>query len=237
MKYKYKRIERMTKTMRIIHWVNVVAIVAAVVTGLYIAHPYYETYVSDPAVDKYVMAWNRLIHFIGAILVDVTSIWVAYLYVIGDKERPWTKIIPTKRNVTQFKEVILNALTLNRRKKFDTTEMDSFNAVWFAIMHILLAWMLFTGLQLYVHGLASGHSAIGSWWPWMLHAVTDWTIPVCGGTLMDVRIAHHISMWLIVVWVVCHVYVQIWRTIYWQEGDIAIAFGGSKFKKVPDNEE
>jgi len=234
MKPRYKKVERMTPIMRIIHWVNVVAIVAAVVSGLYIAHPYYETFASDPALDKYVMAWNRWVHFMTAILVDVTSIWVAYLYVIGDKERPWTKLVPTKRNISEFGEVVLNALTLNRRKRFDTKEMDSFNAVWFALMHLLLIFMLFTGLQLYVHGLASGISSIGSWWPWMLHLVTDWTLFVFGGN-MGVRYVHHMTMWLIVVWVACHIYVQIWRTIYWQEGDIAIAFGGSKF--VKDNSE
>lgn len=230
MKPGYKKVKRMTPTMRIIHWVNVIAIVAAVVSGFYIAHPYYETFVSDPALDKYIMAWNRWIHFMTAILVDVTSIWVAYLYVIGDKERPWTKIIPTKRNISEFGEVVLNALTLNRRKKFHTAEMDSFNAVWFALMHLLLIFMLFTGLQLYVHGLASGISSIGAWWPWMLHLATDWTLSIFGGN-MGVRYAHHLSMWLIVIWVVCHIYVQVWRTIYWQEGDIAIAFGGSKFVK------
>ena len=230
MKSGYKKVKRMTPTMRIIHWVNVIAIVAAVISGFYIAHPYYETFVSDPALDKYIMAWNRWVHFMTAILVDVTSIWVAYLYVIGDKERPWTKIVPTKRNILEFGEVALNALTLNRRKKFHTAEMDSFNAVWFALMHLLLIFMLFTGLQLYVHGLASGISSIGAWWPWMLHLATDWTLSVFGGN-MGVRYAHHLSMWLIVVWVACHIYVQIWRTIYWQEGDIAIAFGGSKFVK------
>lgn len=220
----------MTATMRIIHWFNVIAIVSAVATGLYIAHPYYQTLIAEPAVDKYVMAWNRWVHFIAAILVDVTSVWVAYLYVIGDKERPWTKIIPTKKNINEFFEVVLNALTLNRRKKFDSSEMDSFNAVWFAIMHLLLAFMLFTGLQMYVHGLASGESSIGQWWPWMLHLVTDWTLWAFGGN-MGVRYVHHLAMWFIVTWVMCHIYIQIWRTIYWQEGDIAIAFGGSKFVK------
>lgn len=230
MKPGYKKVERMTPTMRIIHWVNVVAIVAAVATGLYIAHPYYQTFMADPAVDKYVMAWNRWVHFMSAILVDITSIWVAYLYVIGDKERPWTKIIPTRKNMCEFKEVALNILTLNRRKTFRSEEMDSFNAVWFAIMHVLLLFMLFTGLQLYVHGFASGESSIGTWWPAMLHLATDWTLSVFGGN-MGVRYIHHLAMWLIVAWVMCHVYVQIWRTIFWQESDIAIAFGGSKFVK------
>jgi len=225
-----KRIKRMTPAMRIIHWVNVFAIIAAVITGLYIGHPYYQTFIADPAVDKYVMAWNRWAHFIGAIVLDVTSILVAYLYFASRFEKPWKKIVPNQKNITEFWEVFLNLITLNRRKNFDSTHMDSFNAFWFALMHLLLAFMLITGLQLYVHGLASGESSIGQWWPWMLHLVTDWTLYVFGGN-MGVRWVHHFTMWLILFWVMFHIYYQVWRTIFWREGDISIVFGGEKFVK------
>ncbi len=225
--------------MRTIHWVNAISMVVAVITGLYIAHPYYQTFIADPAVDKYVMAWNRWGHFIVAIIFDVTSIVIAYLYFFSRFEKPYKKVIPNAQNIKEFIEVFLNLVTLNRRKKFDSSHSDSFNTVYFTIFHLLLAWMLFTGLQLYVHGLESGLSSIGSWWPWMLHLVTDWTIPVSAWmvgsgptpTIMDVRIVHHMSMWLIVTWVVFHIYYQVWRTIFWKEGDIAIVIGGSKFVK------
>ncbi|MEJ2489375.1 MAG: cytochrome b/b6 domain-containing protein [Sulfurovaceae bacterium] len=231
MKTGYKKIERMTPAMRIIHWANAICMIAAIITGLYIAHPYYQSFIADGAVDKYVMAWNRWVHFISAIIFDVTSIVVAYLYFFSRFEKPYKKLIPNAKNVKEFGEVILNLLTLNRRKRFDSTHSDSFNTVYFTIFHLLLFFMLFTGLQLYVHGLESGESSIGAWWPALLHISTDWTIPVTGGTLMDVRIAHHITMWLIVTWMVFHIYYQIWRTIFWQEGDMAIVFGGSKFAK------
>ena len=231
MKTGYKKIERMTPAMRIIHWANAICMIAAIITGLYIAHPYYQSFIADGAVDKYVMAWNRWAHFISAIIFDVTSIVVAYLYFFSRFEKPYKKLIPNAKNVKEFGEVILNLLTLNRRKRFDSTHSDSFNTVYFTIFHLLLFFMLFTGLQLYVHGLESGESSIGTWWPALLHISTDWTIPVTGGTLMDVRIAHHITMWLIVTWMVFHIYYQIWRTIFWQEGDMAIVFGGSKFAK------
>ncbi len=231
MKTDYKKIERMTPAMRIIHWANAICMIAAIITGLYIAHPYYQSFIADGAVDKYVMAWNRWAHFISAIIFDVTSIVVAYLYFFSRFEKPYKKLIPNAKNVKEFGEVILNLLTLNRRKRFDSTHSDSFNTVYFTIFHLLLFFMLFTGLQLYVHGLESGESSIGTWWPALLHISTDWTIPVTGGTLMDVRIAHHITMWLIVTWMVFHIYYQIWRTIFWQEGDMAIVFGGSKFAK------
>ena len=231
MKSNYKQVKRMTPAIRIIHWVNVFSMVVAIATGLYIAHPYYQTFIADGAVDKYVMAWNRWGHLMVAIIFDVTSIIVAYLFFFSRFEKPYKKVIPTAKNIKEFKDVLVNLITLNRTKNFDSTHSDSFNTVYFLIFHLLLAWMLLTGLQLYVHGLASGLSSIGSWWPWMLHFITDWTIPITGGTLMDVRISHHITMWLVIVWVVFHIYYQVWRTIFWKEGDISIVIGGSKFVK------
>lgn len=235
----YKRVKRMTPAMRIIHWVNALAMIVAVATGLYIAAPYYQTFMADDAVDKYVMAWNRWGHFMVAIIFDVTAIIIAYLFFFSRFEKPYKKILPTGQNIKEFFEVLLNLITLNRRKKFDSTHSDSFNTVYFTIFHLLLAWMLLTGLQLYVHGLASGESSIGKWWPAMLHLFTDWTIPVsawingAGPTpsIMDVRISHHYTMWFTIVWVVFHIYYQIWRTIFWKEGDIAIVIGGEKFVK------
>lgn len=231
MKQGYKQVKRMTPAMRIIHWVNAICMIGAVVTGLYIGHPYYQSFIADPAVDKYVMAWNRYGHFIIAIIFDVTSVVIAYLYFFSRFEKPYKKLVPNAQNISEFKAVLVNLLTLNRKKEFDSSHADSFNTVYFTIFHLMLVWMLLTGLQLYVHGLGSGLSSIGAWWPLMLHLTTDWTIAVSGGTLMDVRIAHHTTMWLILSWVVFHIYYQVWRTIFWKEADIAIVIGGSKFVK------
>ncbi|WP_368031010.1 cytochrome b/b6 domain-containing protein [Arcobacter sp. s6] len=231
-----KRVERMTATMRTIHWMNALCMVVAVATGLYIGHPYYQTFIADPAVDKYVMAWNRWGHFIAAIIFDVTAILIGYLYLFSNFDKPYKKILPTKQNFIEFWEVFFNLITFNRRKKFDSTHSDSYNIVFFTFFHILLVFMLLTGLQLYVHGLASGESSIGTWWPAMLHLATDWTLTVFGGN-MGVRIAHHTAMYLILMWVMSHIYYQIWRTIFWREGDIGIVFSGHKFVRDEDKKE
>jgi Ni/Fe-hydrogenase b-type cytochrome subunit len=230
-KKEYRKIERMTTFMRFNHWVIAICMVLAVVTGLYIGHPYYQSFISEPAVDKYVMAWNRWVHFMVAIIFDVSSIVIAYLYFFSRFEKPILKILPTPRNMLEFILVLRNLMIFNKIKDFDSSHSDSFNAVYFFIFHLLLAWMLLTGLQLYVHGLGSGLSSIGAWWPWILHFATDWTVAVSGGTYMDVRISHHTTMYIIIVWVMFHIYYQVWRTIYWGEGDIAIVFSGSKFVK------
>ena len=48
---------------------------------------------------------------------------------------------------------------------------------------------------------------------------------------MGVRIAHHTTMYIILVWVMSHIYYQIWRTIFLARRDIGIAFGGYKYAK------
>jgi len=230
----YKKIERMTTFGRINHWVVAFSMIGAIATGLYIGHPYYASFISDPAATKWVMAWNRWWHFMIAIVFDVSSILVAYMYFFSRFEKAYKKLIPTGSNIKEFFAVLINLITFNRSKSFDSTHGDSFNAVFFFIFHLLLVWMLLTGLQLYVHGLASGLSSIGNWWPAMLHLATDWTLVVTGGTNMDVRMAHHTAMYAIIVWIMFHVYYQVWRTIFWKEADISIVVGGSKFVKTND---
>jgi len=227
----YKKIERMTTFMRINHWVVAFSMVGAIATGLYIGHPYYTSFITDPAATKWVMAWNRWWHFMIAIVFDVSSIVVAYMYFFSRFEKPYKKLIPTGSNIKEFFAVLFNLMTFNRSKRFDSSHPDSFNAVFFFVFHMMLVWMLLTGLQLYVHGLASGLSSIGNWWPAMLHLATDWTLIVTGGTNMDVRLAHHYAMYSIIVWIIFHIYYQVWRTIFWKEADISIVVGGSKFVK------
>lgn len=218
-----RRVHRMGVMRRLIHWTNALSIVAATITGLYIANPYYS---SDSG---FVMAWNRTIHLTGAIVLDVSVIVIAYLYFFS-----WTdpsarrELRPNKSNLVRWQEAFLNVVMLNRRKRFDSRFPDPFNTTLFVLLHLMVVFQLFTGLQLYVQGLSGGTSAIGDWWPWVIHVTTDWTRPAFGG-LSGVRQIHHFMTYPIVAWAMLHIYYEIWRTVMWKEGDIAISFGGYKF--------
>lgn len=216
------KILRMSATRRVVHWGNALSIVVCAVTGFYIANPYYASDWPD------VMAWNRAIHLYSAVVLDVSLIVIAYLYVFSRVERPVDALIPNRSNLQRLHEAFLNFVTLNRRKRFDSSRQDPLNGILFVILHILVVFQLFTGLQLYVFGLESGVSSIGSWWPWIMHATSDWTLPLFGG-IGGVRLAHHLTTYPIVIWALLHIYYEVWRTLAWKEGDIAISFGGYKF--------
>jgi Ni/Fe-hydrogenase 1 B-type cytochrome subunit len=86
-----------------------------------------------------------------------------------------------------------------------------------------------TGFQMYVASF-TGTSAVGAWWPTMMHICTDWTLLVFGG-LTGVTLTHLFITWLIIIFIFYHIYIEIWRSIVWKEGDILIPFGGYKYSR------
>jgi Ni/Fe-hydrogenase 1 B-type cytochrome subunit len=219
-----ERVYRRTAMWRVFHWANVLSILCCTLTGIYIANPFF---IADI---HYQMAWMRAFHFYAAIVLDLSVISLAYLYFFSRGDRGVKQIMPTRSNFASLQEGFLNLVLLNRRKRFDSSRPDSWNAWWFTILHLLVLFQMFTGFQLYVEGEAGGLSSIGSWWPSLLHTTTDWTLSVFGSA-GGVRAVHLITMYFIIAWAFCHIYYEIWRTIMWREGDIGIAFGGYKFAR------
>ena len=221
-----ERIFRRTTMWRVFHWANALSIVCCTLTGIYIATPFFTAEI------PYLMAWVRTLHFYAAIILDVSVLALAYLYFFSRVDRGVKLILPVRSNFVSLQEGFLNLVLLNRRKRVDSSRPDSWNAIWFTILHLLVLFQMFTGFQLYVEGESGGLSSIGSWWPSLLHTTTDWTLSVFGSP-GGVRTVHLITMYFIVAWAFCHIYYEIWRTIMWKEGDIAIAFAGYKFARRP----
>ncbi|MGO9754381.1 MAG: cytochrome b/b6 domain-containing protein [Solirubrobacteraceae bacterium] len=222
----FERVPRRGNMWRIFHWATVFSIVAACLTGTYIADPFFGLHGHD------VMSWMRAFHFYVAIILDCSVISLAYLYFFSRTDRGVEEIIPTKKNFVSLQEGFLNLVLLNGRKKFDSSKPDSWNAMWFTVLHLLVFFQMFTGFQLYVINEYSGVSSIGGWWPQLLHTTTDWTVWLFGSQ-GGVRTAHLVTMYFIIAWAMCHLYYEAWRTIVWREGDIGIAIGGYKFARRP----
>lgn len=224
--YQVERVFRRTAMWRVFHWGNALSIVGCTLTGIYIAHPLFTASI------PYLMAWIRAFHLYAAIVLDVSVLALAYMYFFSRVDRGVEQILPTRSNFVSLQEGFLNLVLLNRRKRFDSSRPDSWNAMWFTILHLLVLFQMFTGFQLYVEGESGGLSSIGRWWPSLLHTTTDWTLSVFGSA-GGVRTVHLITMYFIIAWAFCHIYYEIWRTIMWREGDIGIAFGGYKFARRP----
>lgn len=179
------------------------------------------------------MSWMIAVHLYSAMVLDVSIFIIAYLYLFSHAERGIEQLKPSRENLRRLKEAFYNLFSFGRRKRFDSSQPDPLNALFFLILHLLVVLQLFTGLQLYVESLTDNMSAVGAWWPAICHFFTDWTVPAFGGNV-GVRMLHYGTMWFILGWAILHVYYEWWRTVVWKEGDIGIMFGGYKFVTQPE---
>lgn len=226
---RYVRAPRRTATWRWLHWIDAGTILVCAFTGLFIADPFFAAH------SEYLMAWMIAVHLYAAMVLDVSVFVIAYLYLFSRADRGIDQLRPTRENLTSLKEAFLNVVTVGRRKRFDTRGPDPLNALFFLLLHLLVVFQLFTGLQLYVEGLTDNMSSVGAWWPALCHFFTDWTVPFLGGNV-GVRLVHYATMWFILGWAILHVYYEWWRTVVWKEGDIGIMFGGYKYVTRPPDE-
>ncbi|MFQ5752642.1 MAG: cytochrome b/b6 domain-containing protein, partial [bacterium] len=109
--------------------------------------------------------------------------------------------------------------------RIDYEYEDPIDIISFLSFYILAILLMTTGFALY-----TVHYAVSWWWITILHFYTDWMVAIFGG-LKNVRSVHHILWWLILVWVVIHVYFQLWKTIKFKTGNIDAIIGGYRYHK------
>jgi Ni/Fe-hydrogenase 1 B-type cytochrome subunit len=86
---------------------------------------------------------------------------------------------------------------------------------------LLTLFLIVTGFALYGEGLG-----LGSW----ADKLFGWVIPLLGGSLA-VKMWHLLSMWVMLVFVVIHIYMAIRADIMSRESSVSTIFGGWRMFK------
>jgi Ni/Fe-hydrogenase 1 B-type cytochrome subunit len=209
-------------TVRVIHWLTFLSVLVLLVTGNYIAHtPAFISPTGEPY-QNFFMANMRFVHFISAIVFDVGIVVSIYLIFFSTFHAPWRELTPTTQNLNKFWKMLKYYFRLSGEKvKYDV--IDPVDLVSFLSFHILAILLIFTGFALYVAPFS-----LDWWWPQLLHLTTDWVVWLFRG-LNGTRIAHHLMWWLILAWVLVHVYFQVWKTIKLKTGEMGSIFSGYRY--------
>lgn len=214
-----------TASVRLLHWVIFLSTVSLVLTGLYIADPFWLSG-SGEAYQTFVMAKIRLIHFLSAIALDVAFLVRLYIAFFSIFHTDWREVLPSAGNLEEAAKSFKFYWTLEGERK-DSRWIDPFDGITFHLLHLVLLLQLFTGFALYVSGIELSSGI----WARTLHIATDWTLVVFGG-LPGVRLMHHFTLWLVVTGAFLHIYLQIWKTIKLQRADISAIVNGYKLMAV-----
>jgi len=103
---------------------------------------------------------------------------------------------------------------------------DPFDGLLFLVLILLMVLQLLTGFHIYVLALPEDY-----WWAKLIHLFTDWVGWVFG-SLQNVRLVHHVTEWIMLAGIIVHVYLQVTKTIIWQDGHIGQIVGGYKYRDI-----
>ncbi len=204
--------------VRICHWLIVLSIIVLALTGLFIAHPFAIVSVAGPARDHFLMGWTKVIHFYAAIVFTLSVLSRLLWMLMGNRYARWNQFIPTTAARFRNARDALKFYLFFRRKPPPTVGHNTLAGLAYAFVYGLCMVMICTGLAMY-----SPMAPVGSAMRWFY-----FLIPVFGG-LQTARLIHHIAMWLLIAFVIHHVYSAVLTSAVEHNGTVESIISGNKF--------
>ena len=196
--------------VRLTHWVTAICIVTLSLTGGYIADPF----LIPPGGD--VMSTIRMIHIITALVFLVSGVIRTVYLLAGNRFVRWTAFIPTNRR--QFTELFRQAgfygfVRSDIPKVLGHNQLAA--AAYVALFALLLVEVV-TGFAL--DGLMGAEPGA---------TLFAWLRELLGP--QNIRLIHHLSMWLILAIALFHVYSCVLVDHIENVGIVSSMFAGYKF--------
>lgn len=207
--------------VRLWHWLNALAITLLAITGYLIANPL--PTLPGEANDHFLMGYIRFVHFSAAYIFTVGLLGRLYWSFVGNEHARQLFRLPLlqKRFWQELTHEIRWYLFLEKEPK----KYIGHNPLGHIFMVVIITLggiaMILTGFALYAE-----QSGAGSW----QDTLFGWLIPLVGQS-QDVRIWHHWGLWIIVIFVMLHVYAAVREDIMSRQSLISTMISGWRMFK------
>ena len=202
--------------VRIWHWIHALSIIVLAATGYFIANPLPS--MSGEASDHFVMGYFRLVHFCAA-MVFATGLFVRfYLALIGNKYARELLIVPVWR-ASWWKRVWheVKFYSFFTRKMTKNPGHNPLAQGFMWLINVALAlFMVCTGFALYSQGTGAGSWA-DTFFGWVFVLVPS---------SQAVRMWHLMGMWLMLLFIIVHVYMVIRAEFVSRQNSISVMLDG-----------
>lgn len=208
--------------LRLWHWINALAIIILAVTGYFIGSPL--PTMSGEASDHYVMGYVRFAHFSAGYIVGIGFLFRIYWAFAGNKHA--REIFLHNIISATYWRGLVHEIRWYLFMEKEPEQFEGHNPLAIFVMHWLFVYgiifMLVTGFALYGEGTGAGS--------WANSLFTSWVIPLFGQS-MDVHTWHHFGMWLIILFVMIHIYVAVREDIMSRQSIISSMISGWRTMK------
>jgi Ni/Fe-hydrogenase 1 B-type cytochrome subunit len=202
--------------VRIFHWMNMLAIILLMVTGIYIGKPFASAGIPGEAYYSNLMGWMRYIHFFAAFLFTINLLYRLFWAAIGNK---FSKSNPFRWIF--WKEVweTIKFYLFLKNKKPHYVGHNPLAQLSYWIFIFFGSWILMlTGYYMYFEPQPESFwGKLFSWVPYLF-----------GNDSYTVRSWHHLMAWGIMLFIVIHVYMAFRDDYLERNGSISSMVTGYK---------
>lgn len=208
--------------VRLWHWINALAITLLAITGWFIASPL----PSQPgeASANFLMGYIRFAHFSAGYVLLIGFLGRIYWAFVGNHHARQLFVLPIF-NASWWREVLFELrwyLFLEKRPKKYVGHNPLAQLAMFTLFLTTVAFMVITGFALYGEGTQEGS--------WAHTLFTSWVIPLFGQS-QNVHTWHHLGLWVIVVFVLVHVYAALREDIMSRQSLVSTMLSGWRMFK------
>lgn len=203
--------------VRLWHWLTVISIIVLTVTGFYIGKPFMPTMPGE-AVDTFFMGYMRFAHFAAGYIVTVLLIGRLYWALVGN-EYARELFLPPLFSGKTWADVWLRAryylfLVKDVPATAGPNRLEVISA--FFMFTLPMIFLILSGFALYAEGTGQG-----SWQA----AAFGWVRHLFGNS-QSLHTWHHVAMWVLIIYVIIHVYLVIRQDIMSKQSYISTMISG-----------
>jgi len=202
--------------VRIWHWLHALTIVVLAATGWLIANPLPS--IGGEASSHFMMGNLRLVHLVAAHLFAIGFLVRIYWALVGNRYSRELFIVPFWKG-EWWKNLVyeLRFYTFTTREVHKEKGHNPLAQMAMFVFNVLLVVVLIcTGYALHAEQL--GH---GSW----ADSLFGWVTPLLGNA-QEVRMWHYLAMWLMLVFVIIHVYMAFRADIMGRQSSVSTIISG-----------
>jgi Ni/Fe-hydrogenase 1 B-type cytochrome subunit len=207
--------------VRLAHWTLFFSILVLSATGYYIGHPFIS--VPGPAKGHFVMGNIRVIHLYAAIVFTIALFVRFYWFFAGNRYARLSEFVPLSRKRRRSLGKTFMFYSFLRHDPVHYAGHNALAATTYLVIYAVFLLMVATGLSLY-----TVYAPVNS-----VFQAFGFLTPLFGG-LPVARVIHHIGMWVVLIFMVVHVYFVLLASIVEHVGIFDSIFSG--FKYIPEDE-
>ncbi len=212
--------------VRIWHWVNALAILTLALTGYFIGSPLPS--VPGEASANFLMGYIRFTHFAAGQVLAIFLILRVYWAIVGNKHARQIFYVPfwSGRFWSEWLHEVKWYTFIARQPKKYVGHNPLAQFTMFFMVTLPLFFMVITGFALYSEGTGRD-----SW----EFALFGWVFSIFPNS-QDVHTLHHLGMWVILTFVMVHIYVAVREDIMSRQSIISSMISGERLFKDEEDD-